>query len=99
MLCPECGQELDDGTPRGSASSQGVAGTPHLSTSDLISSIALRKAVHEARHGAGSRAREDPLIDALRGKAENEPVGDSLFDLAPPRPGRPTKVRWRAKEP
>lgn len=72
VLCPECGQELDDPTPKGLADHHRVPVTPRPTERDVIAAIALRKAVDEARFNAQRRnAGPDPLAALLKIDIEN----------------------------
>ncbi len=72
VLCPECGQELEDATPKGLADHYGTTVTPRPTERDVLAAIALRKAVDEARYNAQRRsAGPDPLAALLKGDIEN----------------------------
>ena len=75
VLCPECGQELDDPTPQGLEAHFREPGTGRPSERDVLAAIALRKALDDARRAAKTRVRRDGLPTAATRRTDNSLVG------------------------
>jgi len=72
VLCPECRQELPDGTPQGIEAHFRRPLTPPPTEREILAAIALRKAVDEARYNAQRRGTGlDPLAALLKGDVAN----------------------------
>ena len=82
--CPECGQPLEDGTPKGLEAHLQTPKTPKPTEREVLASVALRKAIDEARRAS--------LRDAGVYRAENLRLPGDI-ENAPllPRTGMPTR--------
>lgn len=100
VLCPECGQELGDPTPKANPGHATIDVSQRPSERDVLTAVALRRAIDEARRIAARRGRTvDPVVSAIRGDFENAPAamlrepeeGDSGLDIPriPREPWRP----------
>ena len=84
IRCPECGQWLDDPTARGREAHHRIELTPKPSAKEVVSAIALRKAVDAARLAANpSRIR--PIEGGVTpGQPENVSSRDLLAAIDDP---------------
>lgn len=88
--CPECGQELDDGTPKGLIEHYRTALTPRPTERDVLAAIALRRAVDKARLGADRTRRGTDPLDALLDRiVDNPPRGGTVRHPVAPTPRDP----------
>ena len=89
ILCPECGQPLDDGTPKGVEAHHEAVLTPRPTEKEVLAAVALRKAIDDARVAAQRSAAVRANVPELLGQIENPPV--DLTDI--PDAGRPLVIR------
>lgn len=89
ILCPECGQPLDDGTPKGVEAHQEVALTPRPTEKEVLAAVALRKAIDDARVAAERSAAVRASVSDLPGRIENPSL--DLEEI--PDTGRPLVIR------
>lgn len=83
-LCPECGQPLDDGTPKGIESHHRVALTPRPTEKEILAAIALRKAIDGARI-APQTGRTPPatFVARIPSNVMNAPPGSDPLQIPP----------------
>ena len=75
VLCPECGQDLADGTPKAAQVDRTEPLTPRPTEKEILAAVALRRAIDDARRVAELRGRGvDPVVSAFRGDFENAPA-------------------------
>lgn len=89
ILCPECGQPLDDGTPKGVEAHHQTVLTPKPTEKEVLAAVALRKAIDDARASAQRSAAVRAGVPELPGHIENPSV--DLTDI--PDAGRPLVIR------
>ncbi len=82
-LCPECGQPLDDGTPKGLEAHRRITLTPRPTEKEIVAAVALRKAIDDARRAARAAHREMDGPLEIPGDVENAPSGFDRLGLAP----------------
>ena len=85
VRCPECGQWIDDPTAKGREAHNRIALTPKPSKQEIVSAIALRKAVDAAHFAA--RTPEEVLGDRATApslEVANVPSKDLLAAIDDP---------------
>jgi len=99
VLCPECGQELSDGTPEALEAHRRTSLTPRPTEKEILAAVALRKAIDDARVGAAWRRGDRPAsIPRMLGEIENRPPEPDPLQMPPSVSVTPTIIR-RPKEP
>ena len=87
LRCPECGQWIDVRSADGLAAHHRIALTPKPSPKEIVSAVALRKAVDAARFGplaprvetGNERTPEIPILENLTGQELLEALHDPDF--------------------
>lgn len=82
MRCPECGQWLDDPTAAGLAAHRRIELTPRPSPKEVVSAVALRRAVDAVRQGAVASPAAEGI--RLRAEPDNGPGVDLVAALNDP---------------
>lgn len=84
VLCPECGQELSDGTPRALEAHMRTPLTPRPTEQEILAAVALRQAIDDARVAAAWRRGDRPAsIPRMLGEIENAPLDADRLRIPP----------------
>jgi hypothetical protein len=84
VRCPECGQRLDDRSAAGLEAHRRIELTPRPSPKEVVSAVALRKAVDAARFGPHSPAENEGARVPIGQKPVNLADADLLAALNDP---------------
>ena len=85
VRCPECGQWLDDPTTAGLEAHRRIELTPRPSPKEIVSAVALRRAIEAARFGTPNpRGRRADERSPAAPRPENPAVQDLIAALNDP---------------